>query len=123
MRGEYYNMDKFFVLNKKNVIDDELEKTIGHIYSGEYSNGFISLYIDDTGDEDLDNQVWFYDEDDVIKLTNNYLKDKIIFMLVKFERYEDARDINYINSLYDDMQRISGECGLGFSDVHHDKFF
>ena len=116
-------MDKFFVLNKKNVIDEELEKTIGHIYSGEYSNGFISLYIDNTGDEDLDNQVWFYDEDDVIKLTNNYLKDKIIFMLVKFKRYEDARDINYINSLYDDIQRISEECGLGFCNVLHDKFF
>ena len=85
--------------------------------------GFISLYIDNTGDEDLDNQVWFYDEDDVIKLTNNYLKDKIIFMLVKFKRYEDARDINYINYLYDDIQRISEECGLGFSDVLHDKFF
>ena len=44
-------------------------------------------------------------------------------MLTKFKRYEDARDINYINSLYDDIQRISEECGLGFSDILHDKFF
>ena len=53
-------MDKFFVLNKKNVIDEELEKTIGNIYSGEYSNGFISLFIGNIGGEDLYSQFWFF---------------------------------------------------------------